>query len=85
MLTSLFYVTGEFHRLLHRGRAEILAVNSFPKSVLSSNCPKFPILSLIINKKHHRANHIKLAQISFKLSRMRKVTTLNVQEYLYGK
>ena len=23
-LVSLFYVTGEFHRFLHRGRAEVL-------------------------------------------------------------
>ena len=32
-----------------------------------------------------KANISKLAQISFKLSRMRKMITLNVQEYLFGK
>ena len=26
-LFSLFYVTGEFHRFLHRGRADVLADN----------------------------------------------------------
>ena len=34
--------------------------------------------------KHRRANISKLAQISFKLSRMRKNDN-NVQEYLFGK
>ena len=43
--------------------------DSFSKSVLSSHWPKFPPLSPIITP---RANISKLAQISFKLSRMRK-------------
>ena len=36
-LFSLFYVTGEFHRFLHRGRAQILIDFDQPGAVLGDS------------------------------------------------
>ena len=58
-------------------------LDSFPKCVLPSNWSKFSTLSLIINT--IRINKSKFAQISFKLSKVRKMTALTVQECLLGK